>query len=450
MVLTRKPCRWNRQIYSLVMKITKTAVGSAIPEEKSRIIWDSEIKGFGLLVLPSGVKSFVYQYRTQENRSRRITIGQIHKLTAEQARKEAFKLQHAVIRGIDPLAVKQSIRTALGVSELLDLYLASSKFAEKALTTQAVDRGRINRHLKPALGNKFVKQLTAEDVRRAFAHIRDGKTANDIKTGNRGRAIVKGGEGAARMSIRLFRAIVQWAIGEGYTDSNPAKNVSVGSDGERDVIMRNADDYTNMFRAIEKMVNEKRMRSAHADAIRVIALTGARRGEVANLRWSNVDLQKGIVILSPAQHKTGRKTGKPRIIGLPAAAQAIISRQPMGESTDFVFMPSKGSGAVTLSKIWRKVREEALLPETIGLHGLRHSFATHMAMQGAEAAEIMTALGHRQLSTAQKYVHWAQDARSTLAERAASIVKEGLAGAEGEERSNNVTQLKKNKPGGVE
>ena len=74
---------------------------------------------------------------------------------------------------------------------------------------------------------------------------------------------------------------------------------------------------------------------------------------------------------------------------------------------------------------------EAALPEGIGLHGLRHSLASHMAMRGAEAAEIMTALGHRQLSTAQRYVHWAQDARQAVAERAASVVLSGLAASTG-------------------
>jgi integrase len=426
-----------------MQKITKKVVVSAEPQQKSRIIWDTEIKGFGLLILPSGVKSYVYQYRTQENRSRRTTIGQIHKLTAEQARRKALEFQNQVMHGADPLAEKQANRKAIRVTQLLDLYLESSKFLEKAGSTQAVDRGRINGHLKPTLGSKSVKLLTAEDVRRAFIDIRAGNTARDIKTGSRGRSIVRGGEGAARMAVRLFRAIMKWAIDERLATANPARDVSVGSDGKRDTIMRNADDYASLFRALEKMENEKRIRPAHADAIRVIALTGARRGEIASLVHSNIDLQKGIITLPPIQHKTGRKTGKPRIIGLPAAAQAIISRQPRGKPADYVFVPSKGSGAVSLSKAWSKVREEAGLPEGIGLHGLRHSLASHMAMQGAEAAEIMTALGHSQLSTAQKYVHWAQDARSGLAERAASIVTAGMAGAMGKDSTENVVPIKK-------
>ena len=163
--------------------------------------------------------------------------------------------------------------------------------------------------------------------------------------------------------------------------------------------------------------------SGHADAIRVIALTAARRGEIAGLRWQNVDLKKGLIILPPSTHKTGRKTGKPRIIGLPTAAMEIIARQPEGKPEDYVFAPTKGSGgAICLSAVWRKVRVEAKLPDGIGLHGLRHSLASHMAVSGAQAAEIMAALGHRQMSTAQRYIHWAESAHKQLAERSAAHI----------------------------
>jgi integrase len=177
---------------------------------------------------------------------------------------------------------------------------------------------------------------------------------------------------------------------------------------------------------MEKMEVERRIRPAVADAIRVIALTGARRAEIAAMRWQHVDLKAGRIVLPPESHKTGSKTGKPRIIGLPAAAQAIIARQPDGEPEDLVFLPTKGAGIIALSKPWRAIRTEAGLPEGIGLHGLRHSLASWLAMQGAEAAELMTLLGHKQLSTSQRYIHWAKDQRAALAEKAATHVTAAL------------------------
>jgi integrase len=133
--------------------------------------------------------------------------------------------------------------------------------------------------------------------------------------------------------------------------------------------------------------------------------------------------------LPSAQHKTGRQTGRARVIHLPAAAQEIIARQPDGGADDFVFRPSKGIGPVALAKPWRLIRAEAGLPAGIGLHGLRHSLATLLAVDGAAAAQIMTSLGHRQMSTAVRYVHFGDAARGELAERAAAPALAGIKAA---------------------
>jgi integrase len=228
------------------------------------------------------------------------------------------------------------------------------------------------------------------------------------------------------MAIHLMRSVFNWAIGERIAKTNPCLGVKTGVSGSCNIIMTGAADYKRLFETLDCMELQKRIRQEAADAIRVIALTGARRGEIAGLRWEYVDLRTGLLTLPPPAHKTGRKTGKSRIIGLPTAAQAIFARQRIGDSGNYVFKPSHGTGPIALSKLWRKVRVEAELPAGIGLHGLRHSLASHMAMNGAGAAEIMAALGHKQLSTAQGYVHWALDAQQALSERAASVALAGL------------------------
>jgi integrase len=409
-------------------KITKRLVDAQASDSggKRLIVWDSEIRGFGLLVLPSGIKSYFYRYRTQEGRERRITIGKHGAYAPDEARSQADEFKQQVKLGRDPLAAKEKLRNAATVGELLDAYLRSEKFKAKAASTQGTDKGRIERHLRPLLGRRHAHVLTAGDIEKALADIRDGKTATSVKTRARGRARVTGGQGTARMAIELLRAVFAWAIRERMIASNPCAGVHTGVSGTRDLIVNDATDYARLFETIEAMEGEKALRGPVADAIRLIALTGARRGEVSGLRWSHVDLKRGLITLPPSAHKTGHRTGKPRIIGLPAAAQAVIARQKAGKADDYVFAPTKENGPIALSKPWRSVRVRAGLPDGIGLHGLRHSLASHMAMGGAQAAEIMTALGHRQLSTAQRYVHWAQDGRQALAERAASVAMAGL------------------------
>jgi integrase len=409
-------------------RISKRIVDAVQPAARPAFTWDDTLPGFGLLTLPSGNKSFIFQYRTAEGRSRRATIGKVGSLTPDQARDLADAMSRKVKDGGDPLEDKRSAREAITVGQLLDDYLRSEKFAEKAATTRGTDTGRIERHLRPLLGSRHVIKLQNEDVRRAFALIRDGKTAATIKTGRHGLARVVGGEGTARKAIRLLRAIFAWGISEKLIDSNPADGVSTGSDGEREAVL-DPQDYTTLFATLAKMESERRLRAAAADAIRVIAMTGARRGEIIKLRWQHVDLKRGMLILPPAAHKTGKKTRKPRTISLPAIAQEIIERQPIGAPADFVFAATKGGVAITLAADWRKIRAEAGLPKDFGLHGLRHSLATLLAVGGAQAPEIMTSLGHRQLSTTQRYLHFADKARASLAERAAAPVLAGMIAA---------------------
>jgi integrase len=409
-------------------RISKRIVDAAGAAAKPTFIWDRTLPGFGLRVLPTGSKSFIFQYRNAEGRTRRATIGKVGAITPDQARALADEMSRTVKGGGDPLEDKRKAREALTVGQLLDAYLASEKFAEKAETTRSTDIGRIERHLRPLLGGRHVAKLQPEDIRRVFALIRDGKTAATIKTGRYGLARVRGGEGTARKAVRLLRAIFAWGVGERIIDLNPAAGIATGSDGEREAVL-DADDYARLFATLTKMETERRLRPAVADAIRIIALTGARRGEITGLRWQHVDLKRGQLTLPPRAHKTGYRTGKPRIITLPAAAQEIVGRQPEGAPDDFVLAAAKRGRAILLAKPWRTIRIEADLPKGIGLHGLRHSLATSLAFDGAQAAEIMTSLGHRQMSTTTRYIHAADKARAKLAERAAAPALRGMAAA---------------------
>jgi integrase len=424
-------------------KLTKGEVDNLKPSDKDVFVWGDDPKGFGVKIFTSGVKSFVFQYRTKEGKTRRYTIGKLSDtLTADQAKKKAKELFFDVMAGNDPMGHKQTRREAITVETLLNRYVESPTFAEKATTTKATDKGRIERHLIPLIGNKFADLLTADDVRRAQNAIRDGKTAGRFKTIARGLAKVTGGAGTADKSVLILRAAYAWAISEGILKDNPAASIKVAQPGQRETILGGSDDYAQLFRTLSKMENEQRIRPNVADAIRLIALTGARRGEVVGLLWQHVDLKAGLITLPPKAHKTGARTGKPRIIGLPAEAQAIIARQPEGEPTDYVFKPSKGKGRLNIAKPWMDVREEAKFPDNLGLHGLRHSLASHLAMAGASAVELMEAMGHKQVSTTQRYIHFAERARTTLAERAALMAMAGLNEANGKEKA-KVLPIKK-------
>src|SRR6266581_4431014 len=105
-------------------KITKRIVDSAdAPDGKRLLLWDDELKGFGLLVLPSGVKTYIANYRVA-GRLQRQTIGRHGVLTPEQARDRARKILTSVADGRDPVADKRDDdRAKMTVAELADMYL---------------------------------------------------------------------------------------------------------------------------------------------------------------------------------------------------------------------------------------------------------------------------------------------------------------------------------------
>lgn len=421
-------------------KLTKRTVDAAQHESDRYIVWDTALPGFGLLVLPSGVRSYFYNYRNANGVARRITIGKASAIPPDQARSLAEGHSATVKAGGDPLACKTERREALTVSDLLDKYLASSRFlSEKVESTRKTDKGRIEHHLRPLLGKKIAAELTPDDVRGAFQKIADGKTKRKpTKTGARAVSHVRGGEGAARKSIVLLAAIYAWAISEGKKvdkriQENPCTHVKVGSDGEREIYFEDK-HYKALFETLDTMERERRLRPVIADLFRLYAITGARRKELLELRWRHV--VGGNLVFPPGEHKGGKMSGKAKTIALPAIGQEIIARQPAGGPDDFVFRPAKGEGHIVPEKSWRKVRQAAGLPNyadgsPCGFHGLRHSVGSHLAMDGAEGPQIMAALGHTRMSTTTRYIHFAERVKSTLAERAAAPALAGMAAAAG-------------------
>ena len=238
----------------------------------------------------------------------------------------------------------------------------------------ATDAGRIRRHLLPLLGRKHVDKLTPEEIERAFAAIRDGKTAVDEKVGFRARARVTGGEGTARRTIRLLRA-ASWP-GRSARASRPIPPSTSHRQRRRPRHdPRGPGAYARLFPALDAMEAST-------------ASAGRRRrdpGHRADRRAARRDHRPALAACGPPagacsccrrpRTRPAAKTGKPRVIGLPAAAQAIIARQPPGGPDDLVFRPSRGAGPLAVQKPWDSVRAEAELPDGIGLHGLRHSLA---------------------------------------------------------------------------
>ncbi|HEX7776230.1 MAG TPA: integrase arm-type DNA-binding domain-containing protein, partial [Parvibaculum sp.] len=146
------------------MRLTKQFVDALKPSSEEIFAWDSELKGFGVRVKPTGIKTYFLQYRNKQGRSRRYTLGRHGVFAPEEARKLA-RLRLADIQyGEDPAADRKSAREAPTMSELCERYLAEHSEPHKKPSSVREDRRLIVKRINPAIGALSVESVTRADV----------------------------------------------------------------------------------------------------------------------------------------------------------------------------------------------------------------------------------------------------------------------------------------------
>jgi integrase len=279
------------------LKLTNRAIATITPDQaKDVYIWDDELAGFGLRVKPSGVMSFMVQYRNASGASRRLTVGKLGVLTPDEARKGAKRALDDVARGVDPSADRESARTAPTVADLCDWYLTEAEAGRllgrhdrpiKA-STLVMDRSRISTHVLPLLGARRLSSLKSDDIRDFINAIKSGRTAKG-RAGRGGEA--RGGTGVASRCAGMLRTIIAHAMQQ-HPDRNHIKiNPCIG-------VKRPADGRQRRFLSLNEIAHlgeamcraEKTGETSKGIAvIRFLLLTGLRRAEALSLPWDWVD-----------------------------------------------------------------------------------------------------------------------------------------------------------------
>lgn len=394
-------------------KITKRVVDAANAGGRDTFIWDTETKGFGLKITRGGKKVYIFQYRWPGRRSpSRITIGNHgDPWTPDKARTQAERLRGDVKYGRDPATEKRrridEERNAITIAELCDRYLEDGCASKKA-STIATDRGRIERHIKPLLGRKKVRDLTSNDVRRFLRDVAAGKSAAKVKTVKHGLARVTGGQGAATRTVGLLGGICSFAVAEGLRDDNPVRGVKRFPDRKGDRFLSEAE--------LARLGEQLALAEAAGDnplavaALRLLVFTGCRKSEVLTLKWRHVDFERCCLRLEDS--KTGEKT-----IPLGAPALKLLEGLPRYQPDGYVFIGRKpGRHLVGLPKFWERIRARAGLDD-VRLHDLRHSFASVGAGAGMGLLIVGKLLGHRDPKTTSRYAHLADDPAKVAADR---------------------------------
>lgn len=393
------------------------------------VLWDASVKGFGIRRQQGEIVSYVLQYR-HNGRRRMHTIGKHGSpWTPDTARTEALRLLGEVVRGCDPAADRQAHRAGLSttVADLCDRYLDDAEAGRvltrrrlpKKVSTISTDRSRVSSHIIPLLGRIPVVSLTRDDVERAMHQIADGKTHRRIKLAKpRAVSNVRGGHGTASRTVGLLGAIISYAVGLGMRADNPVHQVVRRADGRRERRL-SGDEYARLGHGLIAAEDDGVHGPALA-AIRFLALTGWRRGEVLNLRWAEVDLARRTARL--AETKTG-----PSMRPLAEPACSILRGMPGGE---FVFHARFGDAAMAdIVRPWRMVMRLAELGSDVTPHTLRHSLASVAADLQFGDATIGALLGHSGHGITRRYVHSADAVLLAAADAVADEITR-LMGAE--------------------
>jgi integrase len=387
-------------------KITKRAVDALTAARGvETVLWDTGVKGFGVRARPAGGRSYILHYRVGTGRGaalRKLTIGKHGSpWTPEMARIEAKRLLAEVAAGRDPASARQDERNALTFGELIDLYLAEGA-GHKKLSTIKVDRGRIEHHLRPLLGKLRADQIGRADIERMRNAVAAGKTADKVVSSDRRRpgSIATGGKGVAAQCVALVSSIYAFAIGRGLCSENPARGVKKTPVRKVERFLSEAE-----IARLADALDIEAQQSANPYppvAIKLLLLTGCRKGEIVNLRWEHIDFEHECLRLPDS--KTGAK-----VVYLNAPARALLQELPrMADNPRVIPGVRADSAGPVIDKVWARVRKAAGLAD-VRLHDLRHSFASVGAAGGLSLPVIGALLGHKHATTTARYAHLSAD-----------------------------------------
>jgi integrase len=415
-------------------KLTKRVVDAAAADASAAILWDDEVKGFGLRVSPGGSKSYILNYRAGRSRNapqHRITIGKHGSpWTPELARREARRLLGTIAAGDDPAAARKAEARTMTLAALTELYLAEGVGHKKPATLKA-DRGRIKNHIVPLLGKVRIDHITRADVERMVRDVTAGRTAARVPPKPHRGKLVQGGRGTAAQALAVLGAVMSFAVARGLRDDNPVRGVKKPPTRRLERFLSEA-EIARLGVALE--AETKTTGAYPAAAIRLLLLTGCRRSEILGLRWEWIDFERAMIFLPDS--KTGQKP-----VYLSAPARDVLVKLPRQVSNPHVVCGHRDGGAYAgLDHVWRRVRRVAEL-SGVRLHDLRHSFASIGAAGNNSLLILGKLLGHRHAATTERYSHLSADPMRQAAEAIGQRINTALT-AKGDASDANVRRLR--------
>ena len=364
------------------MKLTDAAVARLRPREREYTVWDTRAAGLGVRVRPSGGRSWVLLLDAG-GRTKRVSLGPVGVKSLEEVRREC----HARKANPEPETETARARPVPLFRDFVAGAWKEAHFDGYKPSTQRSTRYQLAGQLLPAFGAKPLDRIGEAAIRRWFE--RYSRTA----------------PGNANRILARLRQILNFAVACGHIESNPARRIIANRRPALTRFLSRA-EIARLHGVLDAQTRKGSLQQA--DIVRLLLLTGCRKGEIMGLRWSEV--RDGMLALEDS------KTG-PRTVPLGSGARTILDRQPRGESP-FVFPspldPARPRGPEL--RFWYRIRSEAGIGD-VRLHDLRHTMASHAVMNGVPVPVVSRLLGHSNVQMTLRYAHLADRDIEAAAER---------------------------------
>ena len=366
----------------------------SVPEGKSKDeISFSDVPGLRVVV---SRKSKTFMFRGVFNGKKiSTTLGKYPEMSLDQAINIVLAFQNKLKMGINPIDEIKKIENIPTLAHFFyKVYLPLAKLNKKSWKD---DVSRFKNHIEPTLGNIQLNQITSAMLSDLMLEIKTEDRAN--ATVNRSRALL-----SSMFNVAFEREIIE---------QSPMTRV-------KKLVEQNQIERYLSDDELKRLMNVLANHHAHdidnqiiVGIVEMLLLTGARKGEVLNLKWSDLDENNHLWKLNE------NKSGKPRIIQLNSQAQQIIRR--MSRKYLYVFAnPKTGLPFNDIRKTFQKILEVAQI-ENFRIHDLRHNFASMAVNNCCDIYVVQHLLGHASPTTTQRYAHLRQDtlrnASEMLAER---------------------------------
>jgi len=384
------------------MRITKATIKAAETRAERYWIWDESVPGFGMIVLPSGVKSWVLRYRTQAGKQRTHTIGRCLGMHPDEARQAALDLLRQARGGEDPTVARRVQRNTPTFAALCAEFERLHYRLCKPGTVSNY-KGYWKNHILPRFGDRRVDEVNAADIREMRIEYRERPiTYNRVR--------------------EMLAIAIDIAVEKSWRTDNPARGRKM-----RDYKERKRRRYLTetearrLGAALREYGDQSDMRWRFSALVTILLLTGCRVSEIIKARWDWVDWENRRI------NWPDTKTGEDEKALPDAAMQLLGELYRRAPGNPWLIAGARvGYPLVAYGKMWRELCHVAKL-ENLRVHDLRKSFASIALAQGVSLEVIGSLLRHSNPNiTAERYSFLMEDARRPILNTTAQAVLDRL------------------------